>query len=350
MNTCVTAEAVGAGWSGTSLNDDVLRQICGIPDKAPQITPEWIGKLRIVPELLDPQRPRPNLQLESALTLLASLLGQLKRFNPVHLPFGYEGPVISPEGWIDRAVLETVSKQIVGLRWCNLSAQAVANSVHDAVSEAVRLGFLAEKAYDAWRPGMRSGSGWRSAVTATPYGVTRVFALVGSVREAQPAMIQPRSAAGAETEDNPRADFNEAKNSGQDVRQARPDAGLRLMQFVGVPLVQSVTDRSFTAAEATSRNPRPPPRRGTRAANIEKLEKELEKHLLAARDHAYSLRDRGNEAVLLLRPTQKELAHRTGLSASDVSRCLKDQRATVLKILWETAESLEAVMSYQRRR
>lgn len=173
MNTCVTAEAIGAGWSGTSLNDDVLRQICGIPDKAPQITPEWMAKLRIVPGLLEPQRPRANLQLESALTLLASLLGQLKRFNPTHLPFGYEGPVVSPEGWIDRGVLETVSKQIVGLRWCGVSAQTVASAVHNAISEAVRLGFMVEKTYDAWRPGMPSGSGWRSAVSATPYGVIK---------------------------------------------------------------------------------------------------------------------------------------------------------------------------------
>jgi hypothetical protein len=103
-------------------------------------------------------------------------------------------------------------------------------------------------------------------------------------------------------------------------------------------------------SDPLARNSRAQPRRGTRAANIEKLEKELEKHLLAARDHAHSLRDRGSEPVLLPRPSQKELARRTGLSETDVSRCLNDKRATVLKILWDTADSLEAVMSYKRRR
>lgn len=92
---------------------------------------------------------------------------------------------------------------------------------------------------------------------------------------------------------------------------------------------------------------KPPPRRGTRAANIEKLEKELEKHLLAARDHAHSCRER--EPALLPRPTQKDLARWTGLTQSDVSRCLNDPRAKVLKILWDTANSLEAVMKYNRR-
>lgn len=101
---------------------------------------------------------------------------------------------------------------------------------------------------------------------------------------------------------------------------------------------------------STYRNKRATPIRGTRTANIEKLEKELENHLLAARDHAHALRDRGREPVLLPRPNQKELARRTGLSESDISRCLNDKRATVLKILWERADSLEAVMSYKRRR
>jgi hypothetical protein len=96
------------------------------------------------------------------------------------------------------------------------------------------------------------------------------------------------------------------------------------------------------------RNKKPAPMRGTRAANIEKLEKELEKHLLAARDHAHSLRDRDLDPVLLPRPLQKELAQRTGLTAPDVSRCLQDPRAKLLRILWDTAQSLDDVMRFKR--
>lgn len=97
-------------------------------------------------------------------------------------------------------------------------------------------------------------------------------------------------------------------------------------------------------------NRKPMPMRARRAASIEKLEKEVEAHLLAARDHAHSLIDRGLEPVLLPRPKQKELAKRTGLATSGVSRCLNDPRAKLLKLLWDMAGSLEAVMKYERRR
>ncbi len=105
-----------------------------------------------------------------------------------------------------------------------------------------------------------------------------------------------------------------------------------------------------TTLPGNYRNKKPAPMRGTRAANIEKLAKEMERHLLAARDHAHSLRDRGREPELLPRPEQKELSRRTGLTESDVSRCLSDERARVLKIMWNAAESLEEVMRYKRRR
>lgn len=98
------------------------------------------------------------------------------------------------------------------------------------------------------------------------------------------------------------------------------------------------------------RNKRPLPIRGARAANIEKIEKAMEAHLIAARDHACSLKDRGKEPVLLPRPEQKDIATLTGLTTTDVSRCLNDPRAKVLKILWETAESLDGVLSFKRRR
>jgi len=98
------------------------------------------------------------------------------------------------------------------------------------------------------------------------------------------------------------------------------------------------------------RNKKPTPMRAERTAAIEKLEKEMEAHLLAARDHAHSLNDRGLTPELLPRPQQKDLAKRAGLTTSQVCNCLKDGRARVLKMLWESANSLDAVMNYQRRR
>ncbi|MBN1436186.1 MAG: hypothetical protein JW936_03855 [Sedimentisphaerales bacterium] len=97
-------------------------------------------------------------------------------------------------------------------------------------------------------------------------------------------------------------------------------------------------------------NKRPLPIRAKKAANIEKLEKALEAHLLTARDHAHAMVDRGEAPELLPRPQQKFLAKQLGISETAVSRCINDKRATKLKILWDAADDLEAVMKYQKRR
>ena len=94
-------------------------------------------------------------------------------------------------------------------------------------------------------------------------------------------------------------------------------------------------------------NTKPLPMRGTRAANIERLERELQQHLLAARDHAYALIDAGRAPELLPRPEQKELAKRLNIEPSTVCRCFSDPRAKLLNILWATALSLESVMRFK---
>lgn len=104
---------------------------------------------------------------------MTAAVAKLPQFNPRHLPFGYDGPTIRSHGWIERETLERLAKQIAGLQWADTEPDAVANEVANAVSESVKLGFLDEKDYDAWQPGMASGSGWRSALSATPYGVTK---------------------------------------------------------------------------------------------------------------------------------------------------------------------------------
>jgi len=105
-----------------------------------------------------------------------------------------------------------------------------------------------------------------------------------------------------------------------------------------------------TTLLANYRNKRSAPIRGTRTADIEKLERALESHLLAARDHAYTQIDRGQEPTLLPLPQQQVLAKNLGMTTSSVSRCRHDKRAVKLRILWDAAESLESVLNYQRRR
>ena len=103
----------------------------------------------------------------------------------------------------------------------------------------------------------------------------------------------------------------------------------------------------FDDASADQRSRRAAPKkRGGRAAKIEKLIHEMQRHLNAARNHAADTRERTGSPRLLPRPTQAELARMTGLSESDVSRCLKDDSADVLRVLWETAADLNALVSW----
>lgn len=169
----IPVDAEKAAHDGSDLADDVLLQVCRLSANDPQVTTAWLSRVRLVARLLDDQRLCQHARLEAAMTLLASALGQLTQFNPTHLPFGYQGPELQSRDWMERRALERVGKQIVGLIWRHASAEAVAVAVECAVSESIRLGFLEQRQYDAWRPGMRSGSGWRWAVTATPYGVMK---------------------------------------------------------------------------------------------------------------------------------------------------------------------------------
>ena len=503
------------------LADDILLQICRIAADDPELTSQHVDDLRKVCSLIGSQYAGPGAQLELAVSLLGSFLGSFSRYNPTHLPMGYSGPTVKSYGWHDHDTLERTAKQIVGLMWIDCSPEEVALRVEYAISEAVRLGFMEEKQYDAWRPGMPSGSGWRVALAATAYGVTKAssagtaipaddcttleksqaptapVSAAAQAAEAPYESVQPFDApspAGDGPEEDPELPPEVAELAAQ-VAQLTADEYAYVLRFqlfmyaqmyhnlvetvanspvgwvdmelnawylqvvkgienllampeladfpngfepvapnlfpcsdldigwedcIGPPVmdflgrtqafllesgplrpqneefVESImevcrdkcaqasgvaarfrqqaeatfkkmlnnigqrmndsraiagTESSPTgeATNAVKSKPRPTPRRGMRTANIEKLVKELEKHLLAARDYAYSLRDHDREPALLPRPTQKELARRTGLTQSDVSRCLRDPRATVLKILWETAESLEEVMKYKRR-
>lgn len=103
-----------------------------------------------------------------------------------------------------------------------------------------------------------------------------------------------------------------------------------------------------TTLPANYHNKKRPARRSQRATNIEKLEKAIEDHLLSAKKHAFSLREQGRDLDLLPRPEQKFLAAQLGMTTAAVSRCLNDPNAQKLKILWEAAESLEAVLRFKR--
>jgi hypothetical protein len=94
---------------------------------------------------------------------------------------------------------------------------------------------------------------------------------------------------------------------------------------------------------------RPPRKRAERAGKIEALVREMAEHLRAARDYAYATKERTGTPELLLRPSQQDLAKRTGLTKADVSRCLADESARELRLYWETALDLDQILRWKGR-
>lgn len=94
---------------------------------------------------------------------------------------------------------------------------------------------------------------------------------------------------------------------------------------------------------------RPPRKRAERAAKIEALVRDMAEHLRAARDYAYASKERTGTPELLPRPSQQDLAKRTGLTKADVSRCLADESARELRLYWETALDLDQIMRWKEK-
>ena len=100
-------------------------------------------------------------------------------------------------------------------------------------------------------------------------------------------------------------------------------------------------------AEPETPKKRPAAKRAGRSAAIEKLRKQLIEHLRAAREYARATQDQG-EPRLLPRPTQTHLASASGLTNAAISRCLSDPTARELKLLWQTADNLDAVLRLKK--
>lgn len=171
------------------LTDQFLLDVCRVTYQDDEITPEFCSDLQAIVPLVGDQWPPSSEHLEYAVTLLASALCQLRRYHPRHLPLGYTGPTIQSVGWMDRNDLDNLAKQITGMAWGNANPRIVATTVSVAITNAVELGFLEERQYDAWRPGMDSGSGWRAALTVTPYGLNRARHVAESLATSVPAVL-----------------------------------------------------------------------------------------------------------------------------------------------------------------
>ena len=98
------------------------------------------------------------------------------------------------------------------------------------------------------------------------------------------------------------------------------------------------------SSEAT---PKPRKRRGERTAKIELLERAMKDHVITAYDYMQDTADRG-EVKLLPRPSQEMLGKMTNLSQKEVSRCLLDSEAKILRLLWEQSCTLDGIESLAR--
>lgn len=94
---------------------------------------------------------------------------------------------------------------------------------------------------------------------------------------------------------------------------------------------------------------KPRKKRGVRTAKIERLRDELKRHLASAADHAIATAECDGEIALLPRPTKTQLAKLAGMSKYDVTRCFTDPAAAELRLLWDTADNLEAVLRLRGR-
>ncbi len=158
--------------SACELPDEVMATVFGSAN-ACEVADDLLSELERALLLIGSRPPQRPDDLDHAAVLLASVLGRLPRHLITHLPLGYEGPRVQTSDWIDRETLEQIGKQVVGLLWDEIPATRVSDNVGRAISGAIRSSYLEEQRYDAWRPGMRSGSGWRTAVCVTRYGVKR---------------------------------------------------------------------------------------------------------------------------------------------------------------------------------
>lgn len=104
---------------------------------------------------------------------------------------------------------------------------------------------------------------------------------------------------------------------------------------------KSVEPDTGPSSEGKPVSRKPKKRRAEFALKIEKLTNYVLELIRTRQEHAQSAFDFTGTSELLPCPTQKQIAKATGLTESDVSRCLKDPKAPLLQKYWELCQSLD---------
>lgn len=100
-------------------------------------------------------------------------------------------------------------------------------------------------------------------------------------------------------------------------------------------------------ADASTKAKKPPIKRASRLAMIEKLCEELKAHMRAAKNHAHERASRSGEPELLPRPSKVQLGKQAGLRPDEVTRCFQDKTSHQLRLLWDMADDLDQIMSLE---
>ncbi len=119
------------------------------------------------------------------------------------------------------------------------------------------------------------------------------------------------------------------------------------LEFDPTAVEDALRDRM--EAEAATEPTPVPAGRGSRLANIAKLQKELIEHLSSAVQQIQSQREMNQSPTLLPRPNRKELGQRCGLTESDVSRCFSDDRARELNFYYDLADDWDRLLELDGR-
>jgi hypothetical protein len=149
--------------------------------------------------------------------------------------------------------------------------------------------------------------------------------------------------------------FTPSRGSADFWRRSVPCATIALEAITretptGIGVDWQAVEELLTDDHANSTQPvKPRRKRGTRTAKIEQLRDELKRHLASAADHAIATAESDGGIALLPRPTKTQLAKLAGMSKYDVTRCFDDPTASELRLLWDTADDLEAVLRLRGR-
>jgi hypothetical protein len=168
--------------------DAELLRACGLPaEPAANVRKSFDMAVQLI------QRSRDDGDAAAAVAL-ATAVARAGGQNVQSLPFGYEGPGVEHEGWLRR---EDLTRWLTQLGSLVAGGRFNADSARLAVEYALREYWLRAERFDAWRPGMPSGSGWTDVIQPQAAGIARATQMAAEPASWPPVQVTPAAIAPA---------------------------------------------------------------------------------------------------------------------------------------------------------